>query len=187
MKLYKNLSAKEKEKLVNLLKEEDFKYIKDHGSYLSFSKGMRNFELYSTDYEDHEDGLRVSFDFYEFLKEHYEEKTRHSVSLQDAIEAQGSIEDACEDLEWNIKRVENVLNHDSKWKADVFSEAIYEVEVNGIMHLILIEPKNNEENFEESQYVVYAGPFEPLISMGTKSAKEALPSSKLFSLIEALS
>lgn len=171
MKFVKEMSASEKKKILETLKVDGFKNIKDHGSYIEFCRGFREFRIYSTDLKDNELGVSVDFDFTGFLAEHYEIRTRHSVSLQDAIESQGSIEDACLYLEWRLERAENLQNRHSQWQADTHTDTIYEIKINEAPHVII-----NEE--------VYAGPIEPLLSMGKSTAEQLLAGTKILPLIK---
>jgi hypothetical protein len=178
----KDLSEKKKKKILDLLEQEGFKKIHDNGNSIEFSKGLRTYRLNSTDFNDQEDGLMIDFDYKSFMKNQYEEKTRHTVSLEDAIERRGSIEDACDDLEWNIVKEEHFNKSSSDWNADLHTEFIYEVKVGDHTYLIV----NETDDDSSSKVKVYAGTMDALWRMGTETAEELFSGSALPSLLKKI-
>ena len=170
MKLVSELSEKQVEKIIELLTEDGFKNIKANENSISFEEGSRikrEYEIMSTDFTNDEDlGVRMDFDFEKFMAQNYIHKTRHSVSLKDAIEKYGSIEDACNYLEWRLMQVKDLNKDANSWHAGFHMDAIYEVSVGNSPHVII-----NEE--------VYEGELARLWAMGNKSAAELLAGYKI--------
>lgn len=176
------LTEKAKQKILSLLESEEFVSIKQTTNTLSFRKGLRQYTLLSTNLQDHEDGLRIDFDYKAFMKAQYEEKTRHSVSLRDAVDKAGSVEEGCRKLHWKISRVENMLAKNSPWIAELHTDFIYEVKIGDHVHILV----NENEEGAEGGLKVYAGSMDALWAMGTAQAEDLLLNSELPSLVQDL-
>ncbi len=182
MRAVEDLSDKQKQKIYDLLEQEGFKKIKVDPREISFQKGFRNYTLRSLDLEDHEDGLLLDFDYKAFMKSQYEEKTRHTVSLKEAIEKKGSVEEACDYLGWKIQKEEHFNKPDSAWKAELHTDFLYEVKVGDHTHLIV-----NEIGEDGNAGVkVFAGTIDALWLMGSEGAFELLSGSNLPALLKTL-
>lgn len=184
------LSEKTQEKIIELLQKEEFSGVKKLPSAqekkgstagIQFKKGLRVYQLVSTDLQDREDGLRVDFDYDSFMKTQYEEKTRHSISLKDAVEKAGSVEDGCKKLHWKITRVENLVSKHSPWIAELHTDYIYEVKIGDHMHILV-----NENDGAEGGLKVYAGTIDALWRMGTIPVSELFSDSELPVLLQKI-
>lgn len=176
MKLIKDLSDSKKNKIVETLTQDGFKNISIKENCIRFEEGTkvrREYLLFSTDLDDDDLGVRIDFDFEKFMDQNYIHKTRHSVSLKDAVEAHGSIEDACLHLEWNMVQTKDLNKEPEHWHAGLHMDIIYEVIVSNIPHVII-----NEE--------VYEGPLTRVWSMGSKSARELLSGYKISALLDKM-
>lgn len=177
MKLISELSKKQIEQIIETLQSDGFKNIQLEQDSICFEEGdkvKRQYEIISTDLTDEDDlGVRMDFDYDKFLDKNYVHKSRHSVSLKDAIERNGSIEDACEDLEWEITQVKDLNKDNNQWYAGLHTDAIYEVKVGHSLHIIV-----NEE--------VYEGELARLWSMGNKSVAELLAGYNISNLLNKL-
>ena len=182
MKAIKELSEKKKQRILALLEQEGYKKIQDHGREICFQKGLRLYTLRSTDLTDSEDGLLVDFDYNAFMESQYEEKTRHTVSLSDAIEKKGSIEEACDYLGWKIGREQHFNKPNSPWIAELHTDFIYEVKVGDHTHLIV----NENDSDANSGVKVYAGTMDALWLMGTEPVEDLLSGSELPALIKEI-
>lgn len=171
MKLVRDMIEKEKFKIVEALKADGFTNIDIQEPYISFQKGLRQFQLISTDINNKEDmGLRLDFKFDEFMQNNYEHKSRHTVSLSDAVERMGSIDEACEDLGWKVLQVKYLQKQNSGWKAGLHAEEVYELLIGSLKHIVV----DGE---------VYAGELSRLWLMGTTSADELLAGTRLLNVL----
>ena len=175
------LSEKAQTKILELLQEEEFVGVKKTETSIQFRKGIRLYELVSTNIEDQEDGLRVDFDYASFMSTQYEEKTRHSISLRDSVDKAGSVEDGCKKLHWKITRVENLVAKNTPWIAELHTDYIYEVKIGDHMHILV-----NENEGAQGGLKVYAGTIDALWRMGTASVNELLSDSNLPKLLKQL-
>lgn len=177
MKLISDLTEKEISHIVEILTLDGFKNIKVTETSIIFSEGSkikRDYELISTDLDNEDDlGIRMDFDFEKFMLQNYIHKTRHSVSLKDAIEATGSTEDACDKLEWKIVQVKDLNKDPHLWHAGLHADVMYELHIGTAPHIIL-----NDE--------VYEGDLSRLWSMGDKSARELLAGYRISSFLKNL-
>lgn len=140
MKQVKELKYNQIEKLKNLIKSMGFKLDrKKNSNVIFFSKGFRDFSLYSSDLKDSEFGLTISFNLIEFLKKHYKIKTKHSISLQELVYNQElSNEDAFEQLNWEVLEYYNFKDFDLySFNDDLDFEDIYQVSIRGLSHIIV--------------------------------------------------
>lgn len=181
MKTVEELSDSQKQKISNLLDQEGYKKINVGSRSISFQKGLRQYELRSTALNDNEDGLIIDFDYPAFMKSQYEEKTRHTVSLKEAIEKKGSVEEACDYLGWKIQREEHFNKPDSAWKADLHTDFVYEVRVGDHIHLIV----NETDADGNAGAKVYAGTIDALWLMGSEDAESLLSGSNLPTLLSS--
>lgn len=172
-----DLSKKEIDLILETLESDGFKNIKLSDNVISFYEGdkvKRNYEIISTDMDNKDDlGVRMDFDYEKFLEKNYIHKTRHSVSLKDAIERNGSLEDACVELEWELIQVKDLNKDDNQWFAGLHTDAIYEVKIGVAIHIIA-----NEE--------VYEGDLARIWSMGNKSVRQLLSGYKISSILDQL-
>lgn len=177
MKLISDLSSKQIAKIVEALEEDGFKNIKVSETSISFEEGTRikrDYEIMSTDLKNNEDlGVRMDFDFEKFMAQNYIHKTRHSVSLKDAVEKYGSIEDACTDLEWTITQVKDLNKNPESWHAGLHMDVAFEVSVGNSLHIII-----NEE--------VYEGELARLWAMGSKTVAELLAGYKISQVLNKI-
>jgi hypothetical protein len=177
MKMVSDLSKKQIDLIVHTLEADGFKNIKLSGNTICFCEGdkvKRQYEIISTDMDNRDDlGVRMDFDYEKFLEKNYIHKTRHSVSLKDAIERKGSLEDACEDLEWELLQVKDLNKDDNQWHAGLHTDAIYEVQIGAATHIIA-----NEE--------VYEGDLARIWSMGNKSVRQLLSGYNICSVLDKL-
>lgn len=176
MKLIKDLTPKEIQLILKTLEEDGFVDIVNNGKTISFAEksSCRAYNLVSTDIENNEDlGLRMEFDFDKFLEENYFHKTRHSVSFENALEAQGGTEDACHSLDWQILDSKNLNTVNSEWSHSLYSEFIHEVMISGTPHILI-----NEK--------VYQGELSKIWTVGTSTAQDLLSNYKIFNLLKEL-
>jgi hypothetical protein len=177
MKMVTDLTPKQIDLIVQTLETDGFKQIKVSEEQISFVEGdkvKRHYEILSTDMDNKDDlGVRMDFDYEKFLEKNYIHKTRHSVSLKDAIERNGSLEDACVELEWELTQVKDLNKDDNQWYAGLHTDAIYEVKIGAAIHIIA-----NEE--------VYEGDLARLWSMGSKSVRQLLSGYQISSVLDKL-
>lgn len=177
MKLINELSSKQIDKIMEILLEDGFKNIEKQENSIHFEEGSkikREYEIMSTDMRNEEDlGIRMDFDFDKFMAQNYIHKTRHSVSLKDAIEKYGSVEDACNDLEWKIIQVKDLNKDPESWHAGFHMDVVYEVLIGASLHIII-----NEE--------VHEGELARLWAMGNKTASELLAGYKISQYLNKL-
>lgn len=171
------LSKKQIDLILETLEADGFKFIKVSEDIIHFAEGdkvKRHYEILSTDMDNKDDlGVRMDFDYEKFLEKNYIHKTRHSVSLKDAIERNGSLEDACEELEWELIQVKDLNKDDNQWHAGLHTDAIYEVKIGVAIHIIA-----NEE--------VYEGDLARLWAMGSKSVRQLLSGYQISAVLDKL-
>lgn len=177
MRLINELSQKEIDQILEALTVDGFKNIKHLTSAITFEEGhkvKRQYEIISTDLTNEDDlGVRMDFEYEKFLNKNYIHKTRHSVSLKDAIERCGSLEDACSELDWEIIQFKDLNKDDNQWHAGLHTDAIYEVKIGHALHIIV-----NEEVFE--------GELARLWAMGNKSVAELLAGYQISKVLQNL-
>lgn len=160
----KELTKKERDKLIDILKEDGFVDIKDSGNLISFRKGIRLYELKKVGMD--EESLSIDFDFDKFMEDNYELKTRHSISFSDKFYESGSVEGSCKKLKWKITKGPFSITQDEDWKVDLYGQQITEVLIGKLIHTIVDDK-------------VYTGNAEELLYMGKISAEDLLSGTKI--------
>lgn len=177
MKLISELKPSMVEKIIETLKDDGFKNIKLQNNIIYFEEGdkiKRKYEILSTELDNNDDlGVRTDFNFSEFLKTSYDIKTRHSVSLEEAINNHGSVEDACSYLDWKIIDVKDLNLNPELWNSSFHFDIVYSVIISNLPHIIVND-------------TVYAGELEKLLSMGSKTARQLLSGYKISHLLDKL-
>lgn len=140
MKKLSELKYNQIEKLKKLIREMGFKVSKKQNNKLIFfSKGFREFTLYSTNIIDPEFGLTMSFDLDKFLDKNYKIKAKHSTSLQELIyNKEKSHEEAFKQLNWKVIQYYNFKDFDLySFNDDIGFESLYEVSIRDLNHIIV--------------------------------------------------